>query len=360
MALVAAVALPGVMPHLPTRYLVDGLGRATDATGFSDGQLGLDTTDLTRSLNDRSQAPIMSYTTTAPTPTPLRVGVLTTYRGDEWTPDRGSVDFSRQPQAQAARRARRQRPARALRISVDGSRLEAPQIAAPYPLIDGDLDGVPWGLDQTQVARVNRAAESYTMDYVDLRPSREALEQPPRTVQRRRARRRPARGRRLVGGCAGSGRRGGSRRGHADRGRPRHPGALPRHRVHLLPELSGPVRDENGRLAQYDPITHPEDQDGLPRAVRHGHGHARPGQGIPARMAIGFLPGALERGVYTVRAADAHAGLSYFDGVGWLRFEPTPASRSGRPSLLPGGSARPRVRGRADGGSVRVSHDQHR
>ncbi|HEY7719364.1 MAG TPA: DUF3488 domain-containing protein, partial [Pedococcus sp.] len=95
-ALVAALVVPGVMPHLPTRYLVDGLGRADDATGFSDGQIGLTTTlDLERSLENRSLAPVLSYTTTAAVPTPLRVGVLDSYRGDQWVPDREPVDFSR-------------------------------------------------------------------------------------------------------------------------------------------------------------------------------------------------------------------------------------------------------------------------
>jgi hypothetical protein len=53
--------------------------------------------------------------------------------------------------------------------------------------------------------------------------------------------------------------------------------------------------------------------------------------GIPARIAIGFLPGTLDKGVYKVKAADAHAWPElYFEGVGWLRFEPTPPSRSGQ------------------------------
>jgi hypothetical protein len=43
-------------------------------------------------------------------------------------------------------------------------------------------------------------------------------------------------------------------------------------------------------------------------------------------MAIGFLPGTVDRGTYTVRASDAHAWPElYFTGIGWLRFEPTPS-----------------------------------
>ncbi len=51
--------------------------------------------------------------------------------------------------------------------------------------------------------------------------------------------------------------------------------------------------------------------------------------GIPARMAVGFQPGnsSTLTGVttYTVSSHDMHAWPElYFDGIGWLRFEPTP------------------------------------
>ncbi|MFI6678880.1 transglutaminaseTgpA domain-containing protein [Kribbella sp. NPDC050470] len=51
--------------------------------------------------------------------------------------------------------------------------------------------------------------------------------------------------------------------------------------------------------------------------------------GIPSRVGIGFLPGqAGEDGEYTVKMHDMHAWPElYFQGVGWVRFEPTPAAR---------------------------------
>ena len=52
--------------------------------------------------------------------------------------------------------------------------------------------------------------------------------------------------------------------------------------------------------------------------------------GIPARMAVGFLPG--ERtagGEWSVTVHDAHTWPElYFEGVGWVPFEPTPADRA--------------------------------
>jgi hypothetical protein len=57
--------------------------------------------------------------------------------------------------------------------------------------------------------------------------------------------------------------------------------------------------------------------------------------GIPARLAIGFLPGKpTDGGASVIRGGDAHAWPElYFAGAGWVRFEPTPAIQTGaRPS----------------------------
>ncbi|MGQ7295606.1 transglutaminase family protein [Quadrisphaera sp. KR29] len=53
--------------------------------------------------------------------------------------------------------------------------------------------------------------------------------------------------------------------------------------------------------------------------------------GIPARVAVGFLPGAtLGDGSWQVTLQDAHAWPElYFEGAGWVRFEPTPSARTG-------------------------------
>ena len=49
--------------------------------------------------------------------------------------------------------------------------------------------------------------------------------------------------------------------------------------------------------------------------------------GIPARVAAGFLPGAYDpaKKRYEVRAVDAHSWVEvYFDHIGWVPFDPTP------------------------------------
>ncbi|MBD7920106.1 transglutaminase domain-containing protein [Cellulomonas sp. Sa3CUA2] len=56
---------------------------------------------------------------------------------------------------------------------------------------------------------------------------------------------------------------------------------------------------------------------------------------IPSRIGVGFLPGErTEDDTYVVTGRLAHAWPElYFDGLGWVRFEPTPASQSGPPPV---------------------------
>ena len=159
--LVAAVVVPVVIPHFPTRYLIDGLGRSSSATGFSDGQIGLKTTlDLTKSLQNPSKSPVLTYTTNAAILTPLRVGVLNTYLGDSWRADSTDVQFGRRSSVPLPPELDADVPRETYRISVEDSRIEAPQIAAPTPLVTADLGRVQWGLDRTtSVATVKGAAD---------------------------------------------------------------------------------------------------------------------------------------------------------------------------------------------------------
>ncbi|MEU7891421.1 transglutaminaseTgpA domain-containing protein [Nonomuraea sp. NPDC049152] len=53
--------------------------------------------------------------------------------------------------------------------------------------------------------------------------------------------------------------------------------------------------------------------------------------GIPARVAIGYTGGTKIEGRWEVRTHDSHAWPElYFEGVGWLAFEPTPAGSAGQ------------------------------
>jgi transglutaminase-like putative cysteine protease len=59
--------------------------------------------------------------------------------------------------------------------------------------------------------------------------------------------------------------------------------------------------------------------------------------GIPARVAVGYTAGTQQaNGNWLVTSADAHAWPElYFQGAGWLRFEPTPGGSAGQGTAIP-------------------------
>ncbi len=73
--------------------------------------------------------------------------------------------------------------------------------------------------------------------------------------------------------------------------------------------------------------------------------------GIPSRVAVGFLPGTQSGGSWLVMSHDMHAWPElYFEGQGWVRFEPTPSVAvpppwtvvaTNQPSAAPSTSAAP-------------------
>jgi hypothetical protein len=59
--------------------------------------------------------------------------------------------------------------------------------------------------------------------------------------------------------------------------------------------------------------------------------------GVPARVATGFAPGSFDEGArrYVVRDIDAHSWVqAWFEGIGWVDFDPTPPSAPPRSQAL--------------------------
>ena len=328
--LAAAVVLPVVIPHFPTRYLIDGLGRSNGATGFSDGQIGLKSTlDLTKSLSSPSKAPVLSYTTNAAILTPLRVGVFDTYIAEVWRPGSDDVDYGRRTTLDPPPDLAPDVPRETYRVSVEDSRIEAPQIAAPTPLVSADLGRVSWGLDRsTSVAVVTRSARSYSFSYLALNPTQQSLAQSRQGASgsflRDDLQVDPA-SQEIVSQLVNDIVPQNASRIEAARAIQKYLRADGGFTYSL--KLPTTVKDESGREVHPDAIT---------LFLRSKVGYcvqfatamvmmAREA-GIPARMAMGFLPGTPDRGTYTVRSSDAHAWPElFFEGIGWLRFEPTPS-----------------------------------
>ncbi|HRW19118.1 MAG TPA: DUF3488 and transglutaminase-like domain-containing protein [Dermatophilaceae bacterium] len=328
--LLLALAVPTVMPHLPTRFVLDGLAR--NAEGRGNARVGYSSTlDVSRSLTGGDATVVFRYSTTAPAGTPLRVLAASSFDGTTWT----------RPAPQLGRAARLDiapgLPRVERIIAVDDYRLDPPALATPQPLAAGDFNGVSWQVDQaTSDVYVQTRPASYSTTYYELgltpdllrdgtdgvagedpiRPTRElavALQLDPRSE---------ALVRQLTSTVAGS-------------APTRYDAALAIQEwlrstggfsyTLTLPDVRGPGD------APLDPVS-------AFFASKRGYCvqfstamvlMAR-AAGIPARMAIGFLPGSLQDGRYTVVGSDAHSWPElYFPGAGWVRFEPTPATRTG-------------------------------
>ncbi len=324
---VVALLVPAVIPHLPPRYLTEGLGRSGGGAG--EGSVGFnDTLDLSRSLNDQDQSPVLTYTTTGFTRPPLRVLATSYYSRGQW-----SVAGSTGDQPDSGTALPPVDPRRRYVMSVSDNTLAAPRIAAPYPVVAVGMEGTPWSIDKvTGDVRTDRAVSSYEVTYADLAPS------PPELRESGAPDARditdddltiPDRSRDLIQQWSDEVTRGQDNPLDKAIAIQNHLRDTSRYTYSL--DLGEQLRDDQGRLLE--PIQNfYQTRRGYCVQFATAMIMLARSQGIPARMAIGFLPGQLSGDRYVVRASDAHAWPElYFQGYGWLRFEPTPSARSGTP-----------------------------
>ncbi|MDO5501955.1 MAG: DUF3488 and transglutaminase-like domain-containing protein [Actinomycetia bacterium] len=322
---IAAIAVATVaamlLPHLPTRFLLDGLGRAPAAAG--GGAMSLSSSvDLTQSLESQSTAPVLRYSTTSSTPTPLRVGILDVYQGGQW--GASAVNPAFENNELAAVPASDNEPET---IEVTANSLAAPQLALPFPTTSLTIDS-RWQALPDGAVMIERRVETYTAQYLQLTPDEEILREAVPGAQE------PAYltvdpfsspmvqelGAEII-----------------------EPEMTPMEKARAIQahlrgpdytyslELAGPQVDDQGNRIPLDPISHfLLTRQGYCTQFTAAMVMLARSEGIPARFAVGFLPGSPSaEGERTVVVADAHAWPElYFEDLGWLRFEPTPATRT--------------------------------
>ncbi len=83
--------------------------------------------------------------------------------------------------------------------------------------------------------------------------------------------------------------------------------------------------------------------------------------GIPSRVAVGFTSGSpTGNGTWSVKTSDAHAWPElYFQGAGWLRFEPTPSGSGGQGTAVPPSYTVPQTTGGGPSQSAPPSDQQN-
>jgi transglutaminase-like putative cysteine protease len=332
-ALVAAVILPAVIPHLPTRYILDGLGRNDGSIG-REGRVGFNSTaDLTRSLQSGDDNIVLTYRTSAPTAPPLRVVVASNYVGGTWTTRPVSVPTQQLTQSSVISS---QVAVADRQVQVESNYLSPPNVAAVAPVVATDFQGADWYADPATGDLYARARpDSYSLTYREVDATSEQLQAS------------------ILGAPNG--------RGDAEvRASSTVDASIA---AEIGPLTDAVTKDAESPYAAAAAIQKWLRSDGgftyslqLPTSVLDDNGQqigdpilrflkSKTGycvqfastmvmmaraKGIPARMALGFLPGSQDDGLFTVRSSDAHAWPElYFAGAGWLRFEPTPAVRTG-------------------------------
>jgi transglutaminase-like putative cysteine protease len=324
-ALAAAVLVPGLVPHLPTTFLAEGLGRSENGRGGGSNVRLSSSIDVARDLADRSSDPVLVYRTSGGAPVPLRVDILDTYRRGRWTSgstftfvplDGRLPGTSADPSVQSETE----------RIDVTENRIGIPQVALPENATGSPFPDGTWHVTTQGLAELTDPVEKYTVDYQVLDPAEGDFTTDLGSGASQRDDL-------LVDPAAEAEVR-------AILSRITDPGDSPVEVARKIQDyLRGSEFTYSEELAD-DTAEGLVSEEPVVRFLETKRGYCvqfasamimlSRAAGIPARMAVGFLPGTPEGQDRVIRVNDAHAWPElYFPRLGWMRFEPTPGIRSG-------------------------------
>ena len=332
-AVALAVVLPLFVPTLPRTFLADGplSGGQGLGEGDGDGTVRVENPmlDLRRNLSERSTEVLATVVTDGGEPSYLRLASLDEFSNDSWVPSErdsdSSVDLERIPVPPGLTTAvDRDRVTTAVTLS---DSFETTWLPTLYPTTRVDAEG-DWGIDVDELdisarrSGLTGAGLTYKATSTLVLPTSQELTQTPLA---------------------------------SDNMNPY---------VELPDDMSPVIIQQAEQVTRglEDPFAQAE---ALQRWFRTEFRYSlAPGQGdgietlerfvttekvgyceqfaaamalmarsldIPARVAVGFLrPEQGEDGTWIYRGTDMHSWPElYFEGIGWVRFEPTPASYSG-------------------------------
>lgn len=324
-----AALLPMLIPHASAHFFAQGLAR-----GAGDGPvtIGFATDlDLGADLNSTNPSPVLTYTTSSLVTPPLRVTVTSTYRDGHWVPDEGVPsavisDNNTVLPVPAATDADARFTTGSMKVS--GSVLAPDLLAAPYPLRTADLNRPTWLFDErTGAIQPNGSVKDYSLSYRLLKNDEEPagderldpdVSEPALAVDRASE----SAVRRTLAPLRASTQWETARN---IQNYLRNAGGF----TYSL-QLADTRRDSDGQ--PLDPLSNfLATKQGYCTQFASAMVMMARADGIPARLAVGFLPGdpTGTANQYAVRQSDAHAWPElWFSGIGWTRFEPTPGIRA--------------------------------
>jgi transglutaminase-like putative cysteine protease len=330
--LVAAVVVPAVMPGLGEQLL----GGEGEVAGKGPGGSITVINPILRLGDDLRQpgdAVVITYRTTASSPEPLRIVSDDAFDGTKWEPSKGKISRSNKVQngLPAAPGVSGETARTPLRTEIATRDLNQTYLPLPYPATKVDIKG-PWLYDEHTLNVVGDQIRtrnlSYGVDHLAIRPTAQQLQDAPPA---------PAGVVELYGKLPPT-----IPREIATRARSVAGTGTSYERAVALQQwfrggggftYSENVRSPKGKDAS--------SQDAVVAFLRTKRGYcvqfasamavmAR-SLGIPSRVGVGFLPGTRRAdGLWEISVKDAHAWPElYFEGAGWVRFEPTPSARAG-------------------------------
>ncbi len=330
-SLAVAVLLPLITPGVGEQLLTNGNG---DGEGRGRGQISVVNPILTlrRNLSSRSTAPVITYTTTMETPDPLRIATDDTFDGERWAPSTGPIS-----RKQKVQEGLPQAPGLGTGVTVQDHQtkikifeLKETYLPLPYPTTQVLIEG-NWLYESTSLNVVGDGQTTERTEYTALHrevlptPEQLAAAAPPPddvvTTYTRLPAKLDPRIRQIAAQVAGK-----DSDSDYDQALRLQDYFRSSGEFTYDEKASGAAADDSGKDAVLAFLIGKRGycvQFASTMAVM-----ART-LGIPSRVAVGFLPGVRgATGEYTISLQDAHAWPElYFEGTGWVRFEPTPATR---------------------------------
>lgn len=328
LALAAAVVVPALVPGLSESLLPSG---NLPGDGPGDGTIAVlnPILSLREDLTANDDVTVLEYDTDDPTPDPLRLVTVDSFDGETWQPTYGDIDRDQRAAGQFPSPPGLSSAAQATprRMSIQIRGLRQGWLPTPYPPTRVDIIG-NWLYDQTTLNVVGDDVQTteglrYSVLYQDVDPDPQTLATagpPPADIVARWATL-PADTPETISATAREVAGEGTQLDQATRLQSwfRSGGGF---------SYSLDAPPENGSTAVADFL---QRRSGYCVQFASAMALMARSLGIPTRLAIGWLPGEqIDQGRYRVSQRDAHAWPElYFEGAGWIRFEPTPATRAG-------------------------------
>ena len=331
LSVAAAIVVPLLLPSLPDG-LIGATGSGGDGTGTGNGRNATSVDPiltLRQNLTARSAAPVLTFTTDQGNLPLLRLVTDDRFDGETWRSSdaRPSNQQNLPDTLPAPIGLAGDVPVTQHQMRVKVGTLSQSYLPVPYPARRVDIDGT-WAYAQDTLDIISRGRStkglSYTVTYLDVQPTAAQLQsapEPPSDLVDRYTQ--------LPNVLSPD---------VAALARSLTDGAATLYDKAVV--LQQYFRADGGFVYDTDVDTS-RDVDAVSTFLASKRGYcvqfasamavmAR-SLGIPARLGVGFLPGTRQsNGRQGVSLNDAHAWPElYFQGAGWVRFEPTPAVRTG-------------------------------